>query len=116
MRAMGRARQFAEDTDVRYVQGNRKGTCPVCGVWGELKRRFPVFVDPFRRKPDGSLYTIDEMEEAVQDFAERWDRGPFLHHLCALEKTDVLAGFNIETGRQEAAHEVVRFPTPAEAG
>jgi hypothetical protein len=103
---MARSTQHTED-DTEYVHGVRKGTCPVCKTWGETKPKWPVIADPFTRKPDGRPYSLDEVRRALEDFRDRWNRGPFLHYQCALEKADILAGFNIETGEYDTLSNVV---------
>lgn len=110
---MGRRPQTPEGIEFEYIPATRKGNCPDCGKWGEVTRQLPVYVDVARRKPDGRLYSMDEMREAVEDFGQRWGNGRYRHHMCALEAADRVDGFNVSTGQID---EVAAFrPTFAEA-
>jgi hypothetical protein len=99
IRVMGRRASLPEGAE--ELEAHCKGNCTVCGIWGETKPKFPVKVDLSLRKPDGSLYTMDEMREAVADFVERFNKGPFMHGTCALMKAWIAVGFNIETGEYD---------------
>jgi hypothetical protein len=100
---MGRTKTLPEGAE--EIEAHNKGNCIVCNVWGETKPKFRVYVDPTTRNADGSIPTMDEMREAVQDLVERFNKGPFMHHLCALMKGWIAVGYNIETGEYDLGRE-----------
>jgi hypothetical protein len=76
----------------------RAGLCLNCHIDGVFHETLRAVINPLKRKPDGTMYTEQEAGTALEDFALRWEKGPFLHRKCSAEYTDKLAGFDINTG------------------
>src|SRR5215207_4357233 len=96
---MSSARKDTNPAVHRHEQTTeRNGICGICNGAGLVKKTFRVIISPFRRKPDGTMYTDAEAIDALEDLCQRWKKGPPVHHLCAMEITDKLAGFDINTG------------------
>jgi hypothetical protein len=76
----------------------REGLCLNCNKQGQMKETLRAVLNPLKRRPDGTMYSDNEVREALEAYALRWEKGPFLHRKCSSEYTDKLVGFDINTG------------------
>jgi hypothetical protein len=64
------------------VHRSMKGPCVVCGRQATRSRTFQQMLNPFNKRPDGQVKTVEEIYAELREEADRWLTEPLTHERC----------------------------------